>query len=107
MEVEPRLMSQSWMVATLETILAGFSAEELDGHARSHCGEVLSVLGEAVAHHDSHPDIPIIQVSSSQNSYIDVGSEQVAERISALRQSQQSSQNYDTRNVIQTIRFGH
>ena len=88
MEVEPRLMSQSWMVATLETILAGFSAEELDSHARSHYCEVLAVLEEAIAHHDSHPDVPVIQVSSSQNSYIDVGSVEAAERISALRQSQ-------------------
>ena len=45
------------MESELRQILADFNPEQLENLARSHYCEVVAVLAEAVAHHDSVPDI--------------------------------------------------
>ena len=57
LEYEVKLMTHTWMERELTQILADFNPEELENLARSHYSEVICVLSEAVAHHDSIPDI--------------------------------------------------
>ena len=74
LEADVKIMTQAWMERELREILAAFNPEELENLARSHYGEAISVLGEAVAHHDSRPDMQVFQNSGNYSAFIDVGS---------------------------------
>ena len=91
LEADVKLMTQAWMERELRQILAAFNSEELENLARSHYSEVISVLTEAVAHHDGRPDIQVIQNSGNYSASMDVGSVAAAERISSLMSSSRGS----------------
>ena len=75
------------MERELRSILNSFDTQELENLARSHYKEVIAVLTEAVAHYDGSPDQPINQSPAQRFAYVDVGSIEAAERISAIRSS--------------------